>query len=77
MCQQYDSAVRTVFNFLDEKSMSKTVRKYFRHDAKLLKEYLERGGFEYSGTFAQAWLMGIRQIYHGSRTCLSGDHSPS
>jgi len=61
MCQQYDSAVRTVFDFLDEKGMSKTVRKYFRHDAKLLKEYLERGGFEYSGPFAQAWLMDIRQ----------------
>ena len=56
MYQQYDSAVRAVLDSFDKNGMSKTVRKYFRHDVKALKEYLERKGLEYSCPVAQAWL---------------------
>ncbi len=56
MYQQYDSAVRAVLDSFDKNGMSKTVRTYFRHDVKALKEYLERKGLEYSCPVAQAWL---------------------
>ena len=56
MYQQYDSAVRAVLDFLEKNGMSKTVRKYFRHDVRALKEYLERKGLEYSYPVAQACL---------------------
>ena len=60
MCQRYDSAVQTVFDFLEKNGMSRTVRKYFRHDAKVLKEYLEREGLAYSDLIAQAFLSDAR-----------------
>lgn len=56
MYQQYDSAARAVLDSFDKNGMSKTVRKYFRHDVRALKEYLERKGLEYSCPVAQAWL---------------------
>ena len=56
MYQQYDSAVRAVLDSFDKNGMSKTVRKYFRHDVRVLKEYLEQKGLEYSCPVAQAWL---------------------
>jgi integrase len=56
MYQQYDSAVQAVLAFLHKNGMSKTVHKYFQHDVKVLKEYLERKGLEYSYSVAQARL---------------------
>jgi site-specific recombinase XerD len=56
MHQQYDSAVRIVLDFLDKNGMSRTVRKYFRHDVRVLKEYLERKELEYSFPVAQVRL---------------------
>jgi integrase len=40
--------------------MSKTVRKYFRHDAKAFREYLERERLAYSDSIAQAFLVAAR-----------------
>ena len=60
MCQRYDSAVRTVSDFLEKGGMSKTVRKYFRHDAKAFREYLERERLVYSDSIAQAFLVAVR-----------------
>lgn len=60
MFQQYDSAVQTVLDFFEKIGMSKTVRKYFRHDVRVLKEYLEHKGLEYSCPVAQAWLAAAR-----------------
>jgi len=56
MYQQYDSAVRAVLDSFEKIGMSKTVRKYFRHDVRVLKEYLEEKRLEYSCPVAQAWL---------------------
>lgn len=56
MYQQYDSAMRAVLDSFDKNGMSKTVHKYFRHDVRALKEYLERKELEYSYPVAQAWL---------------------
>ncbi len=60
MCQRYDSAVRTVSDFLETSGMSKTVRKYFRHDAKVFKEFLERDRLAYTDSIAQAFLVAAR-----------------
>jgi integrase len=60
MYQQYDSAVRAVLDSFEKNGMSKTVRKYFRHDARILKEYFERKGLEYSCPVAQAWLVATK-----------------
>jgi hypothetical protein len=56
MYQQYDSAARAVLDSFEKNGMSGTVRKYFRHDVRALKEYLEQKGLEYSRPAAQAWL---------------------
>jgi integrase len=60
MYQQYDSAVRAVLDSFDKNGMSQTVRKYFRHDVRALKEYLERKGLEYSCPVAQARLVATK-----------------
>ena len=56
MYQQYDLAVRIVLDFFENYGMSRTVRKYFRHDVKVLKEYLALNGLAYSKPIVQTWL---------------------
>lgn len=56
MFQQYDLAVRVVLDFFEKHEMSKTVRKYFRHDVKGLKEDLKLKGLPYSKSIVQTWL---------------------
>lgn len=60
MCEQYDSAVLKVLDFLDQKGMSSNVHIRFRRDTKVFKEYLEQGRLTYSGSLAQTWLASIR-----------------
>ena len=60
MCQQYDKAVQTILEYLEEQGFSGTVRKDFRHATRIFREYLERGSLEYSDTHAQAWLSALK-----------------
>lgn len=56
MFRQYDSAVQAVLGFFEKNGMSKTVRNYFQHDVRVLKEYLAFKGLVYSRPIVQTWL---------------------
>jgi len=60
MCQQYDRAVQTVFDYLVEQGFSKTVGAYFGCATKELKGYLQTGSLAYSPSLARAWLDALK-----------------